>query len=187
MKTMYGKMQVSDNSGAMELSKMMIAVKTRRNVIIASIVVVSGICWYLFRPELLFVNKTVNESLPMASDNMSAAREPMTLVTGMFHKGAHETKGTATVHQLPDGKRILRLTGFETSNGPDVHVYLVAANDAMDNDTVKSAGFVDLGSLKGNMGEQNYDIPADVDLAKHRAVTIWCARFGVNFGTAPLN
>jgi hypothetical protein len=51
---------------------------------------------------------------------------------------------------------------------------------------VKNAGFVELGSLKGNIGDQNYDVPANVDLNKYRAVTIWCARFGVNFGTAPL-
>jgi hypothetical protein len=62
----------------------------------------------------------------------------------------------------------------------------VAAGDAKDNDTVKNAGFIDLGSLKGNIGDQNYDVPANVDLAKYRAATIWCARFNVNFGTAPL-
>jgi hypothetical protein len=67
-----------------------------------------------------------------------------------------------------------------------VHVYLVAAADAKDNDTVTKAGFIDVGSLKGNIGDQNYDLPADIDLAKYRAVTIWCKRFAVNFGTAPL-
>jgi hypothetical protein len=54
-----------------------------------------------------------------------------------------------------------------------------------DSATVTSAGFIDLGSLKGNIGDQNYTIPADVDLAKYRAATIWCKRFNVNFGTAP--
>jgi hypothetical protein len=99
---------------------------------------------------------------------------------------AHETKGTATVHRLPDGKRVLRLTEFATSNGPDVRVYLVAASDATDNETVKKAGFVELGRLKGTEGDQNYHVPADLDLGKYRAVTIWCRRFSVNFGTAPL-
>jgi hypothetical protein len=83
-------------------------------------------------------------------------------------------------------RRILRLTSFETSNGPDVRVYLVAASDVQDDETVKSAGFVELGPMKGNKGDQNYDIPADVDLNKYRNVTIWCARFSVNFGEAPL-
>src|SRR5207249_5692728 len=83
-------------------------------------------------------------------------------------------------------KRVLRLTDFKTSNGPDVHVYLVAAPDVKDDATVKKAGFIDLGSMKGNMGDQNYDVPESADLRKYQAVTIWCARFNVNFGTAPL-
>lgn len=189
MKTMSERMQTTESATPMEMEMMMKRSGVRRIVVGAAVIVVCGIGWYLFRPELLFVNQTVNEALPSAGAAMPVSggmAEPKTLTMGMFHDGAHETKGTATIHRLGDSKRVLRLTGFETSNGPDVHVYLVAANDATDNDMVKSAGFVDLGSLKGNIGDQNYDIPADVDLAKHRAVTIWCARFGVNFGTAPL-
>jgi hypothetical protein len=150
----------------------------------AAIVVAGGIAWYAFRPERLFVNKTVSESLPTVAS--AATPQPISLESGNFHKGAHKTSGVATILQLPDGKRVLRLTNFATSNGPDVHVYLVAASDATDSDTVKKAGFVDLGSIKGNIGDQNYDVPSDVDLNKYRAVTIWCARFNVNFGSAPL-
>jgi hypothetical protein len=91
------------------------------------------------------------------------------------------------MYQLPDGTRALRLTEFETSNGPDVHVYLVATTDATDNETVTHAGFIPLGALKGTSGDQNYEVPANVDLSKYQAVTIWCRRFGVNFGTAPLS
>jgi hypothetical protein len=90
------------------------------------------------------------------------------------------------VLRLADGKRILRLSGFETSNGPDVRVLLIAAADAADNDTVKNGRPVELGKLKGNLGDQNYDVPASIDLDEYRAATIWCNRFGVNFGTAPL-
>ena len=82
---------------------------------------------------------------------------------------------------------MLRFTNFETSNGPDVHVYLVATKDASDSDTVRQAGFVELGSLKGNLGDQNYELASDLDLNKYRAVTIWCKRFSVNFATAPLS
>jgi hypothetical protein len=145
-------------------------------------VAVLGIGWALFRPELLFVNSSVSEAFPAAQ----ASSGPKALRMGKFHSGAHKTEGTATVYRVEDGKQVLRLADFETSNGPDVHVYLVAASDAKDNDTVKKAGFIDLGKIKGNQGDQNYDLPADVDLQKYRAVTIWCARFGVNFGTAPL-
>jgi hypothetical protein len=148
----------------------------RRNWIVG-LVVAGAVGWYLFRPELLFVNTRVNEALASA---------PAALLSGRFHSVAHETKGSATVHQLRDGKKVLRLTEFATSNGPDVRVYLVAAPDASDNETVKKAGFVELGKLKGTEGDQNYDIPADLDLAKYRAATIWCKRFSVNFGTAPL-
>ncbi len=150
-------------------------------LVLGVLVVVGGAgAWYAFRPERLFINQRVNEQFPTAS---AASNK---LATGQFHSGAHETKGTATLFQLADGKKMLRLTDFATSNGPDVHVYLVAANDAKDNETVTKAGFVDIGSLKGNIGDQNYDLPADTDLSKYRAVTIWCKRFSVNFGTAPL-
>jgi hypothetical protein len=81
---------------------------------------------------------------------------------------------------------VLRLTDFATSNGPDVRVYLVAAQDASDDATVTKAGYLELGKLKGNEGDQNYDIPAGTDLTRYRAVTIWCRRFNVNFATAPL-
>jgi hypothetical protein len=175
-------------SGAGMPMEMMAAPRpgTRRAVILAAAVVILGVAWYLFRPELLFVNQTVNEALPAAGKNTGTA-QPVALASGSFHDGAHTTKGQATVHQLAGGERVLRLTGLETSNGPDLHVYLVAAPDAQDSETVKSAGFIDLGSLKGNLGDQNYAIPADADLGRHQAVTIWCARFGVNFGTAPLS
>jgi hypothetical protein len=150
-------------------------------LVLGVLIVVGGAgAWYAFRPERLFINQRVNEQFPTAS---AASNK---LATGQFHSGAHETKGTATLFQLADGKKMLRLTDFATSNGPDVHVYLVAANDAKDNETVTKAGFVDIGSLKGNIGDQNYDLPANMDLARYRAVTIWCKRFSVNFGTAPL-
>ena len=161
-------------------------VSRRRIIMSAAVLAVLG-AWYAFRPERLFVNKTVSEAFPGGSEAQAAVPSaPVSLAAGRFHTNAHETKGLATIYRLPDGKRVLRLTEFATSNGPDVHVYLVAAGDVQDDATVKRAGFVDLGSIKGNVGDQNYDVPADLDLSKYRAATIWCRRFGVNFGTAPL-
>jgi Electron transfer DM13 len=87
---------------------------------------------------------------------------------------------------MADGTHMLRFTNFDTSNGPDVHVYMVAADDAKDAATVARAGFVDLGVIKGNVGDQNYILPGDLDIAKYRAVSIWCKRFSVNFGAAAL-
>jgi hypothetical protein len=158
----------------------------RRSITIAGGVAVAAIGWYAFRPERLFVDQKVSETFPVAAVQASTGGAPKALATGRFHTVSHKSEGAATIHELPDGKRVLRLTQFKTSNGPELHVYLVAADDAKDNATVKNAGFIDVAPLKGNVGDQNYDLPADVDLGKYRAVTIWCRRFGVNFATAPL-
>jgi len=153
----------------------------KRRIWIGGVVVLGLVGWYLFRPELLFVNKQVHEE-QVASVGASVMRQ---LATGRFHSVAHETHGTATIQDV-GGRRVLRLTDFATSNGPDVRVYLVATTDASANKTVTKAGFVELGKLKGNEGDQNYDVPDDLDLSRYRAVTIWCRRFSVNFATAPL-
>jgi Electron transfer DM13 len=161
----------------------------KRRSWILGLVVLAGAGWYLFRPELLFMNKRVNESLPIASASTApseGAKAPTIVLTGRFHSVAHETRGTASVHELGDGSRVLRLTDFATSNGPDVRVYLIAAPDASDNATVTKSGYLELGKLKGNEGDQNYEIPAGTDLTRYHAVTIWCHRFNVNFATAPL-
>jgi Electron transfer DM13 len=153
-------------------------------IILPVIAVVLLVAWYAFRPERLFVNQRVHEEVPTAEAANSPARP---LTSGKFHSVAHATSGTATVYELADGTRVLRFTDFKTSNGPDVHVYLFAADDARDNESVTKAGFVDLGSIKGNIGDQNYTLGSDVDLSKYRAVSVWCKRFSVNFGAAPLS
>jgi hypothetical protein len=160
---------------------------TKRNIFIGTGVIVLAVLWYAFRPELIFINKTVSEEFPGGAAMASIEKGPMVVTKGGFKGLAHETKGTATIYRLADGKRTLRLTEFETSNGPDVHVYLTAAAEVeKGNDAIKQAGFIDLGSMKGNKGDQNYGIPADADLNQYSNVTIWCARFGVNFGQAAL-
>ena len=185
---------------------------TRTSIIGGTAVVAVAALWYLFRPDALVISKTVNEPFPAAQHAMPAmaespgmaksgsamaetpatapsamaADEPVKLAGGRFHTNAHKTDGLATIYRLPDGRRVLRLTEFATSNGPDVRVYLVAAGDVQSEDAAKQAGFVDLGALKGNIGDQNYDVPAGLDLSKYRAVSIWCRRFSVNFGAAPL-
>ena len=164
--------------------------RKRTAIIGLAIVVVAG-GWYAFRPERLFVDRTVNESLgPLtyagAMSTGGATGAPATLQRRKCQSNAHDTKGNAAVIDLGGGRRVLRLTNFATSNGPDVRIYLVAAADVQDDATVKSAGFVELGVMKGNIGDQNYEIPASIDLASYRTVTVWCRRFSVNFGSAPL-
>jgi hypothetical protein len=138
--------------------------------------------WYAFRPERIVVNVRVDEAFP-AAEGASSAK---ILESGTFYGVMHPTTGSATIYRLAAGDRILRFTNFRTSNGPDVHVYLVAADDAPDNASVKRAGFIDLGTIKGNIGDQNYAVGPDVDLSKYRSVSVWCKRFSINFGAAPL-
>lgn len=111
-----------------------------------------------------------------------------TLETGTFHGKVHSTSGRATIYQEANGKLVLRLTNFKTSNGPDVHVILIAVKDADDDANFLKNGVerVELGSLKGNEGDQNYDIPSGTDLSKFQTVSIYCERFNANFGAAPL-
>jgi hypothetical protein len=150
-------------------------------IVIPLAVVAAFLAWYAFRPERLVVNRRVDEAMPTAQGGVSAQ-----LVSGHFYSILHPTAGTATIYQMGDGTRVLRFTNFSTSNGPDVHVYAVAADDAKDVATVQQAGFIDLGVIKGNVGDQNYTLGSDFDLAKYRAVSIWCKRFSVNFGAAAL-
>ncbi len=124
----------------------------------------------------------------MQDDKMMHEGKAKTLVTGKFHGKVHKTEGRATIYQEADGKLVLRLTNFKTSNGPDVHVILVATTDAMDdaNFLKDNTEKLELGKLKGNEGDQNYEIPAGTDLTKFRTVSIYCERFNANFGAAPL-
>ena len=108
------------------------------------------------------------------------------LAKGEFHNADKAGSGTATIYQLADGKRVLRLTNFSVENGPDLHVRLIKADDAKDTASVAKTDHVELAKLKGNKGDQNYDVPADVDLGKYKVVSIWCNRFSVNFAAAPL-
>jgi electron transfer DM13 len=137
------------------------------------------------QPATMADHPATEQSAIDAADSTKLSRGTK-LSSGRFHTNAHQTSGLATIYLLPDGRRVLRLTQFATSNGPDVRVYLVAARDVQAEAAAKQAGFVDLGALKGNIGDQNYNIPLDLDLAKYQAVSIWCRRFSVNFGAAPL-
>lgn len=124
----------------------------------------------------------------MGFEPVSAQEKAKALETGTFHGKVHNTSGRATVYREADGHLILRLTNFKTSNGPDVHVVLIAAKDANDDASFlkNSTERVELGLLKGNEGDQNYEIPPGTDLKKFQTVSIYCERFNANFGAAPL-
>ena len=139
--------------------------------------------WWAFRPEKLFINQKVNEAAPA-----SLSSEPEALYTGKLEGKAHPTSGRATIYKSPDGMQYLRLTDFTTSNGPDMHVVLVRADDkALGQEIVKGElEHVELGTLKGNQGDQNYDLPAATDLNQYQAVAIYCEQFHAIFGVARL-
>jgi hypothetical protein len=149
---------------------------------IAFLGLVLFVAWYAFRPERFFIDQSAHEELPRTEDGSA----PKTLALGIFHGVMHPTEGTATVYSLGHGNRILRFTGFRTTNGPNVHVYMLAASDAKDNASARNASFIDLGSIKGNVGDQNYSLGPEADLSRYRTVLLWCKRFSVNFGAAPL-
>jgi hypothetical protein len=111
---------------------------------------------------------------------------PVALAAGSFAgRNDYDVTGTATYYELPDGSRTLRLEDFVSDNGPDLYVYLTSA-DGSDPDAVIDEDIVDLGVLTGNIGNQNYAIPDDVDLERYDTVVIWCLRFTAGFGTADL-
>lgn len=112
---------------------------------------------------------------------------PVALTSGDFiSRSRYTVTGDATVYELQDGSRTLRLKDFESTNGPALFVYLTSADaDAQDADL--DADYIDLGALRGNVGNQNYAIPADVDLEVYDTVVIWCRPFSVAFGAANLS
>jgi hypothetical protein len=111
---------------------------------------------------------------------------PVVLAEGAFVSQEHDTAGTASVLELPDGSRVLRLEGFSTSDGPDVHVWLSDAAAGGDWHSYDDGRYVPLGEIKATEGNHNYAIPADADLTGLRSAVIWCDRFNVAFGSAAL-
>ena len=161
-------------------------------------VVVAALVLYLalavFGVLTLFYDREVNEEFaantPAGSEQEPREDEPsgdpVPVSSGEFHAVAHPGTGDAIVYRLEDGSHVLRLENLDIFNGPDLYVYAVAARDANDSPTVTEAGFLNLGRLKGNQGNQTYELPAAFDPEKHRSISIWCRRFSVNFATAPL-
>jgi len=174
----------------------------RTAMIALALAVVGGFALYWFAPWNLFIDRRVDEALPGAPEQVPAATGPtegpaappaeqgsdglMTLAQGSFASLEHTTTGTALVIELEDGRRFLRLDGLETSSGPDLRVILTDQPLSDDWDVWDDGELVDLGPLKGNIGSSNYEIPTSVDLGDFETAVIWCRRFSVGFGVAPL-
>ncbi|HEY7734109.1 MAG TPA: DM13 domain-containing protein [Nitrososphaera sp.] len=173
----------------------------KKSIIAAIIVAAVAVPALVYAASPLFINTTVNEPAPVTETGdqpglmedkdgeMTDKGDSMTKdgpamadkeISGNFvgvGDGIHDASGLAKVIPV-DGSDVLRLEDFRSSNGPDLYVYLSVDKEASD--------FVDLGRLKGNIGNQNYDIPAGTDLSKYDTVLIWCKQFSVLFGSAEL-
>ncbi|WP_091468256.1 DM13 domain-containing protein [Paenarthrobacter nitroguajacolicus] len=169
----------------------------------------------LFQPWRLFTSSTLNEALPAAP--FSAISEPadrpavpgspppassgpaapaptppvpaapLVLSSGAFQSQEHETTGTAQLVKLADGSHLLRLENLASSDGPDVKVWLSSLEAGGDWFKYRSGRYVDLGAIKATHGNHNYAIPAGTDVAGLTSVVLWCDRFSVAFGSAPLS
>ena len=163
--------------------------KTQQKLFIAlGAVALAGTLLWWFQPWLLIVDSKVSESAPVSISSPSAASSTE-LLAGSFISHEHQTTGTARIIELADGSRVLRLENFETSNGPDLEVWLsdAAVIEGQAGWFLADDGdYVSLGKLKGNKGDQNYVIPSDLDLSRFSSISIWCVRFSVSFGAAEL-
>ncbi|MCH8745124.1 MAG: DM13 domain-containing protein [Chloroflexi bacterium] len=134
------------------------------------------------------VDQMVDQAMPEAMASESSADGPVKLKTGElrdadnFHKGS----GQATIYRNTDGSHLLRLENLKVTNGPELHVILTPHPNPMSRSDVSAPGYVDLGRLKGNIGNQNYEIPADVDVAAQGSIVIYCKPFHVIFSVATL-
>lgn len=139
------------------------------------------------QPEPTDAPSSATESSPGSTPTTTAPAAPVIEVaaTGDFVSIDHATTGRASVLTDGSSQRFLRLEGFATDNGPDLNVYLTTTPPDGEEATFDD-DFVDLGDLQGNVGDQNYEIPAGVDLGRHATVVIWCVRFDSAFGAAPL-
>ena len=127
--------------------------------------------------------KQMADAMPVAV----SAGSPQMVASGAFYNVVHEGKGNATIFKLAsDAKYVLRLEDFQVLNGPDLHVWLVPVDPVPNSVGTEIAGYVDLGKLKGNIGNQNYELPANLDLKGIKSVVIWCQPFRVPFIAAPL-
>lgn len=173
--------------GVAGLTALIIALRWRPLAlpVLGTVVVTAGsVMGYLLYASS--VDRVVDEQVavaaagPVASSGPSQEPQNVALGRGTFESAAHETRGAAILIRLPAGGRVLTLTSFETDPGPDLRVYLVSG-DAGDLGDV-----VDLGALKGNRGDQQYELKGAVDTERYRTVVIWCRAFSVAFGSARL-
>jgi len=157
---------------------------------LVAVVAIFAAAW-VFQPWRLFIDNVVDEALPgqAAAEATTGEAGSTTVLSstepGQFVDKDHPASGTARIVTLDDGTRIVRFEDFATDNGPDLFVYLSPA-DASITGNALAEGAVNLGRLKGNIGNQNYVIPDEIDLGEFASVVIWCRQFSSAFGAAAI-
>ena len=160
----------------------------RRRWVIGAVclaVLLGAVVGFWFQPQKLLIDDRVEDAAPSVAEADEPTDEPAVAPSGDFVSLDHATRGRARVVALDDGARVVRLEGLETDNGPDLYLYL-SSNGVDGEEQAFDDDFVSLGRLKGNLGDQNYEVPEGVDLQRYASVVIWCDRFNSAFGAAPL-
>lgn len=167
-----------------------------KRLVLAVVAVVLAIGVWQFEPWRAFTSSEIDEALPTAvvtqspgapgAPGSATPEQPQVLASGAFRDAEHDTSGTAQIIELPDGSRYLRLENLASSDGPDLHVWLSDATAGGSWFKYDDDQYLKLGKLKATHGNQNYRIPADADLSAFRSAVIWCDKFNVAFGAAPL-
>ncbi|PIT92063.1 MAG: hypothetical protein COU08_04385 [Candidatus Harrisonbacteria bacterium CG10_big_fil_rev_8_21_14_0_10_42_17] len=151
--------------------------------VIIVVLLALGVGWYLASP--LFLNKEVDEALPdsvVQSDSQLIA-SGMFMDADSFHQGS----GTAKVYKLADNSVFVRFEDFKVTNGPDLHVIVSDHPRPTSRNDFMGGLYLDLGSLKGNIGNQNYVLPEGYQAGDIKSVIIYCKPFHVLFALAELN
>lgn len=159
-------------------------------VLAALVVIGAPVVWYLGSP--LFINRAVEETFPASSGAEGpASEEAMPAAAVALRRGTfvgadkvHQSEGTATVYRLGSAL-VLRLDPFRVTNGPDLYVILTKHARPRSRADV-NAGYVEVAKLKGNIGSQNYALPAGLRLDDYNAAVIYCKPFTVVFASAEL-
>jgi hypothetical protein len=128
-----------------------------------------------------------DQIVPTASQGMPEMTDPTAVAVGTFKEldPVHKASGTVTIYQLPDNSKVLRIEDFRVTNGPELRVILTRKADPV---TAADVGtdYYDLGALQGNVGNQNYDVPSEVDLSQYLGVVIYSRKFQVVYSSAAI-
>jgi hypothetical protein len=150
--------------------------------------------WRLFTSsELTEAEPTARASSPTPPGTATGSESPQgpvasdrVLAEADFEDAEHATSGSVRVLELANGARFVRLEGLATSDGPDLHVWLSDQPSGGDWGSYDDGRWIALGELKATHGDHNYAIPASAKIAGMQSVVIWCDRFNVAFGSAPV-